>query len=148
MIIRFSIQGEIQLSRVIATISATVKDMTPAFEKSGEDLLRIFSYDVFETEGQAVDETWSPLSKAYAKRKERQFPGKGILEATGKMRQSFMAKADDTSLTLWNAMEYFKYHQSNQPRTVIPRRVMLKLTENMREMVVKNMQVYLAEQVG
>ena len=148
MQLRFSIQGDVQLSRNLTKVVATVQEMTPAFEKSAEDLIRIISYDVFETEGQAIDEAWAPLSKAYAYRKAKMYPGKGILEATGTMRQSFQSQVDSTSLVIWNAMEYFKYHQSNQAREKIPRRAMLKLTENMREMVVKNFQTYFLEQIG
>lgn len=146
--LKFSLDGSLQLSRVLFTVSAAVQDWTPAFEKSGEDLVRFFSYDVFESEGEAIDETWSPLAKAYALRKEKKYPGMGILQATGTMRDSFMSQADSTSLKIWNAAEYFKYHQSSAPRTKLPRRVMMKLTENLREMVVKNFQTQFKEQSG
>lgn len=111
-------------------------------------MIRFFSYDVFESEGEAIDESWEPLAKAYAFRKEKLFPGKGILDASGLMRESFMSQADSTSLRIWNAAEYFKYHQSSAPRTRLPRRVMMKLTENLREMVVKNFQTQFKEQAG
>jgi phage gpG-like protein len=149
MYLRFAIEGEVQLSRKLLTISDAVKDWSPAFQKSGEDLIEFFSYDVFETEGNAIDERWMPLSQPYAKRKAKRYPNAGILEATGTMRKSFMQAADATSLTIWNAAEYFKYHQSKQPRSSsLPRRVVMKLTENLRQLVVKNFQAYFLERVG
>ena len=146
--LQFSIDGQLQLSRVLFTLSAAVKDWTPAFEKSGEDLIRFFSYDVFESEGEAIEESWAPLAQAYAIRKEKKYPGSTILTATGAMRESFMSQADSTSLKIWNASEYFKYHQSSAPRTRLPRRAMMKLTENLREMVVKNFQTQFQESTG
>lgn len=137
-----------QLSRVLMGLSAAVQDWTPAFEKSGEDLVRFFSYDVFESEGQAIDDLWTPLSAAYAKRKEKLYPDKGILDATGLMRESFMSQADPTSLKIWNAVEYFKYHQSIEPRSKLPRRVMMRLTTDLREVVIKNFQTQFQERAG
>ncbi len=148
MQLRFLIEGQVELSRVLGNIRAATQDWTPALSQSAEDLIEIFSYDVFETEGGAVDEVWAPLSAAYAYQKEKKYPGAGILEATGTMRQSFTSLIDSTSLTVGNASEYFKYHQSNAPRKKIPRRVMMKLTENMKETVVKNFQTQLLEQIG
>lgn len=148
MRLQFTIDGQLQLSRVLLGLSVAVKDWTPAFEKSGEDLTRFFSYDVFESEGEAIDENWSPLSKAYALRKEKLYPGKTILDASGLMRDSFLSQADSTSLKIWNAAEYFKYHQSSAPRTKMPRRVMMRLTEDLREVVVKNFQTQFQEATG
>jgi hypothetical protein len=144
-----SVQGEVQLSRRLMIASDAVKDWTPAFEKSAEDLLEIIQYDVFETEGEAINERWQPLSPKYEKAKAKRYPDAGVLQATSTMRQSFMSRADSTSLTIWNAVEYFKYHQSNQQRrSSLPRRAMLKLTQAMREMVVKNFQVVFLENIG
>lgn len=146
MYLRFSVEGEVQISRALLKISSAVQDLTPAFEKSGEDLTEILSYDVFETEGAAIDEHWQPLSIAYSKTKARKFPGQPILVASGLMRDSFVPTANANSLVIRNMVEYFKYHQSRAERkSNLPRRVMMKLTENMREMVVKNVQRQLQE---
>lgn len=140
MYLRFSISGQVQLSRVLLNVSNAVKDWTPALEKSAEDLIEVFSYDVFESEGGAIGEAWDPLSAAYAKRKEKKYPGNPILVATGLMQDSFTRLVDTTSLKIGNSAEYFKYHQSSAPRTKLPRRVMMKLTLDLREIVVKNFQ--------
>lgn len=145
MYISFGIEGTRELSRNLMGIAQTARDWTPAFAKSGEDLIEFFSYDVFESEGQAVDAPWQELSPQYAKAKTRKYPDAGILQATGTMRQSFMQRFDATSLVIWNAVEYFKYHQSKQPRTRLPRRVMMRLTEDLKQMVVKNFHSYFME---
>lgn len=146
MQISFSIEGQVELSRVLMNVVTAISDWTPALSTSAEDLIEVFSYDVFETEGEAIGALWAPLSLAYSKWKERHFPGQPILTATGHMRESFTSIIDTTSLTIGNAAEYFKYHQSRGPRTSnLPRRVMLKLTENMKEQVIKNFQRQLLE---
>ena len=146
--IQFAIEGELQLSRKLRGIAANARDWGPAFKQSADDLVQVFSGPVFETEGQEIDEKWSPLSKAYALRKTKKFPGTKILEATGNMRASFMSKYDSMSATIWNATEYFKYHQSKEPREKLPRRVMMKLTDSLREMVVKNFHQYFYDTIN
>ena len=147
MQIQFMIEGELQLSRRLTGIAESARDWGPAFKQSVEDLKQVFSGPVFETRGAEIDASWSPLSKAYALRKAKLYPGKGILEATGAMKNSFASKFDATSASVWNTATYFKYHQSNQPRTKLPRRVMMKLTENLKQMVVKDFQEYFRDSV-
>ncbi len=143
MQIQFAIEGTLELSRRLTGLASSVEDWSPAFEQSAEDLKQIFSGPVFDTEGAKIDTAWSPLSRAYALRKERMYPGKKILEATGTMRNSFVSNFDATSARIWNTATYFKYHQSNKPRTKMPRRVMMKLTENLKQMVVENFNIQL-----
>lgn len=148
MQIQFSIDGQIELSRVLRGIQSSIQDFTPALSQSSEDLIEIFSYDNFESEGGTLEAPWAPLSAAYAKRKERLYPGAGILVATGLMQSSFTGLIDSTSLIIGNTAEYFKYHQSSGPRSRLPRRIMMRLTENMKETVVKNFQTQIYESVA
>lgn len=146
--ISWTIEGEKQLSRNLLLVASRVKDWTPAFAETAYTLKDLFSNGVFETEGAAIDEHWAPLSKAYAYRKAQKYPGKGILEATGAMRNGFMTLWRPDMAAVWNEVEYFKYHQSNKPRHVLPRRVMMKLAEAQRTQVVKIFHSYFAEVVG
>lgn len=135
--ISWTIEGEKQISRNLLLLAGRVKDWTPAFAETAYELKNIFSGPVFDSEGGVIDEHWAPLSKAYAYRKAKKFPGKGILEATGKMRSGFLTLWRPDMAAVWNETEYFKYHQSNAPRAKLPRRVMMKLAAAQREMVVK-----------
>jgi phage gpG-like protein len=139
----WTIEGETQLSRRLVIMADRVKDWTPAFKETAYTLKEIFSGPVFDTEGAAIEEHWSPLSKAYALRKEKKHPGKGILEATGTMRSGFMTLWRPDMAQVWNKVEYFKYHQSNLPRrSGLPRRVIMKLAETQRQQVVKIFHTY------
>jgi phage gpG-like protein len=145
----WTIEGVTQLSRNLLILASRVKDWTPAFEATAYELKNLFSGEVFDTEGSVIEESWAPLSKAYAYRKAQKYPGKGILEATGKMRNGFMTLWRPDMAAVWNEVEYFKYHQSNQPRTSnLPRRVMMKLAGAQREMVVKIFHTYFSSVVN
>ena len=134
----FNIEGEQQLSRNLLIMAERVKDWTPAFRETAEELKSIFENDVFTTQGAVIDEHWSPLKKGYALAKSKKYPGKGLLEATGTMRHGFMTLWRPDMAAVWNKVEYFKYHQSNQARSSnLPRRVMIKLANAQKVQVVK-----------
>lgn len=48
----------------------------------------------FATEGAAGGQRWPALSPAYAKAKRRRFPGRKIMQRTGKLRKSLTNKRD------------------------------------------------------
>lgn len=145
--LEWSIEGEKQLSRRLRNIGDSVKNWQPAFDKATKRLKDIFENDVFNTQGGAIGEAWSPLSRAYAAQKAKRYGNRGILEATGRMRNSFQRQFKPDYGKVWNSVNYFKYHQSNQPRQKLPRRVMMKLAEEQREIVVKIFQQVAIEKI-
>jgi phage gpG-like protein len=97
----------------------------PEFIKLGDWLKEYYSGPVFLSSGSVLGAPWAPLSSNYQKYKAKKFTGRGILEKTGTMRKSFQAEATKNSVKITNTADYFKYHQSSAPRTVLPRRIML-----------------------
>ena len=145
MYLSVTIEGEQQLSRKLRIVQELVKDWTPAFQETAETLKDVFSGEVFDSEGGAIEESWPRLSPAYAYRKARLYPGTGILVATGAMRESFVATFSKDMAVVGNSSEYFKYHQSNAPRTKLPRRVMMKLTNELKTRIVRIFNTYYQE---
>ena len=137
MFLSFQIEGNIELSRNLTQLDANMKDWTPEFRETGEYLKGFFSEQVFDTEGSVFGEPWAPLSPAYAARKAKKYPGKGILVASGKMKDSFDMDASGTYVRVYNTTDYFKYHQSNQPRYRIPRRIIMKLDEKRKQDIIQ-----------
>ncbi len=133
----WQIEGEQQLLRNLRGIRESMGDWRPAFRKVARELKDTFANDVFQTEGGAVDESWSPLSPKYLAQKRAQGFSGGTLIKTGKMKKAFKSMFDPNSATLWNAAQYFKYHQSNKPRNKLPRRVMIKLGNDQKVLVVR-----------
>ena len=122
-----TLEGEKQLSRRILKLADGVKDFRPELAKSATFLKDFFGGEVFDTRGQAIDEPWE------MRRREYQWP---ILERSGKMRRSFKMKAEKLRAEVWNATSYFKFHQSRMPRHRLPRRVMMKMTDMLKDQVI------------
>ena len=133
----FDIEGDKQISRRLLIASKGFKDFRKPFDKTGKYLRDFIKEDVFETRGSVIGETWKPLSKKYAIWKSQHYPGKGILEATGNMKSGFKYKANRQSVVVGNIVDYFKFHQSNKPRTKMPRRIVMKLDEKRKQEIVK-----------
>lgn len=146
--LNWQIEGEQQLSRRLQNIGEGVKDWTPAFKETADELARIFQQDVFETEGGIIGEQWAALSPTYlAKKLAEGYPATPLIR-TGKMQAGFQSMFKADYAEVWNAIAYFKYHQSNRPRKKLPRRVMMKLGENQKQLVVKIFHTYWYKKVN
>ena len=76
--LKFTIEGETQLSRNLLLVATKIKDWTPAFQETALTLQSLFSGEVFDTQGAVIDESWSPLKKAYVLQKSKK---KGVVTA-------------------------------------------------------------------
>lgn len=142
MDLTWDIEGTKELSRRIGEIGKEIQDWTPAFKQAASDLKQVYENDVFSTEGSEVGEHWKPLSSRYLARKVAQGYPPDILIRTGKMKKSFQSLFRSDYAEVWNSVYYFKYHQSKEPRTRLPRRVMMKLGEQQKQLVVKIFHTY------
>ena len=133
----WQIEGEQQLLRQLRGVSESVKDWKPAFKKTVSELKRTFQNDVFATQGREIGEKWPPLKPMYLAQKRAQGFSGGPLVKSGKMQKGFQTLFKSDMGAVWNSVAYFQYHQSNKPRTKLPRRVMMKLGENQKQLVVK-----------
>lgn len=87
---------------------------------------------IFERKQARGDEMkWDPLSKKYARWKERNYPGTPILVRTGALKESMIRKGapgnifaiGKTSAIFGTSIKYGIYHDSDEPRkTKLPRR--------------------------
>ena len=145
----WEIEGTQQLSRVLRDIGDGVKDWTPAFRESAEELVKIFSNDVFATQGDAIGERWKPLTPRYlAKKIEDGYPADTLIR-TGAMKKNFKSLFKSDMAEIWNSTAYFQYHQSDKPRqSNLPRRVMMKLGEQQKQLVVKIFHTYWYKKVN
>ncbi len=134
----WNIEGEQQLLRNLRGIKEGMGNWKPAFRKTARELKKVFANDVFATKGKAIDENWPPLKPMYLAKKRAAGYSATPLIKTGKMQKAFKAQFDANSATIWNAVAYAKYHQSNKPRSSnLPRRAMMKLGNDQKAMIVK-----------
>jgi len=139
----FEIEGEKHIERTLMVSSEKLKTYYKPLQKSADLLLSDID-QAFQSEG-AIFGGWAPLSPRYEAWKSRHFPGRGILERTGKMRGGFRKEVGTRELVISNPLEYFRFHQSRMPRTKMPRRVMLFIRNVTKENIVKFFQEYIQE---
>jgi len=138
----WSIEGEKQLARKLRGIGAGIKDWTDAFGEAGDRLKGIFENEVFASEGAVIGERWQPLKPSYLAQKVKAgFPPDTLIKR-GVMKSSFASDVKKDQATIYNTSPYFKYHQSKEARSKIPRRVMMKLGNKQKEIVVKIFHTY------
>lgn len=148
--IRLTLEGDIILDRVLAGIEARARDLTPAWP----GVVRAFREIVgraFDSEGASTGSPWPQL----AERTQRDRIAKGyepahpILERSTTLRRSlvigdsggFTHMAPD-ALAIGSAVAYFKYHQSNKPRTRLPRRAPALFTADDRHALMRPIRLY------
>ena len=122
----FHVEGEKQISRRLNLMK--VKKFKNAFDRIGRQLVQFYSSAVFSSEGAVIGEKW-PNGPQYHR-----------LQRTGAMRSSFRHRATEEQLVVENTASYFRYHQSNRPRHKLPRRVMIKLDNPRKQLVVREIQ--------
>ncbi len=155
---RLDIAGEVQMDRGIARFSDGLTDYRPIWPVIADDFYAMEERQ-FKTEGREGGEAWKDLSPEYAGWKQAHYPGKPILQRTGDLVASLTSGNDPNAvkveerkkLTLGSKVPYAIYHQSPQPRKVLPRRPEIMLTEEFKRSVMHQLHVYLvhmATQMG
>ena len=130
------------MDRGIARFADGVSDYRPVWPMIEDDFYALEKRQ-FESVGAAGGEKWPELSPEYRGWKEAHYPGKPILERTGDLVRSLTNANDPNAvriedrrtLTLGTRIPYAIYHQSIQPRRVLPRRPEIMLTEGFKRMV-------------
>ena len=137
----FEIQGEKQLSVELGIAADGIKKWDKPLAKVGDTLLKSFDLN-FSSRG-ALFGGWAPRKPQYkAGKRVDSWP---LLEKTGAMRKGFSSDVTDDYVKLENKLPYFKYHQSNEPRKKIPRRIMMKIDQQRRNEIVKIFQAYIIQ---
>jgi phage gpG-like protein len=108
---------------------------------------RIFSAEgAFEERGK-----WQDLSPAYARWKQKHYPGRKILELTGRMKLSLVARGSSenvtqitsTEMSLGTVVPYAIFHQKGTPN--MPMRKVIEITSEEKLRWVQIMHKYMVE---
>lgn len=128
----FEIEGDKQIS---AELGITIDHLTDFSEPMSEaaDIMMDAVEDNFDKRGGRFG-GWAP------RKDKKTHP---LLELTGDMRKGFYKESTSEYAMVGNEDPKFPFHQSNQPRTKIPRRVMLQIDARMRDEIFKAFQRYI-----
>lgn len=146
------IAGEVQVDRGIARFADAIADYRPVWSVI-EDEFYAEEKAQFASEGAEGGEKWAPLSPEYAGWKAVRYPGKPILQRTGSLMKSLTSPLDPNAvrvegrkqLTLGSKLPYGIYHQSIEPRRVLPRRPEIMLTKQFATASMRHIQAYLVQ---
>lgn len=125
-------QGFKELSRTLMVMSDGLDDWDEPFKEIGGELVEVWDLN-FAGRGSLFG-GWEPAKMDY---------GHPLLEDTRAMRDSFGYGATKDTLELYNTDPKFRFHQSKEPRTKLPRRVMMMLDEERKQLVQKRFQEYI-----
>jgi hypothetical protein len=125
MQVRVVVTGDKQLISKLTALGPKLSEFSAAFAILGKELTDYYAGKGFASQGGIFGESWKQLSPVYASKKGRNFPGRGIL----------VASATPTTLTIGNDTPYFKYHQSTEPRSKMPRRASMGVNSEVKSIV-------------
>ncbi len=132
MDLKVTLEGEAQVSRRLLIVADGITNFEAPLRNIGSELQKTFQQN-FAQQG-ALFGGWAERKKDYP------WP---ILNKTGRMRQGFRQNLGKQELIITNVTPYFKYHQSNKPRSRLPRRVMMKIDNDRRNFITKEFQAYI-----
>jgi phage gpG-like protein len=144
--IRLEFYGEAQLDRTLARFSAG--DLRPVWEELAGRFASVEGRQ-FRSEGRYGSGGWAPLSADYAEWKHAHYPGKPILERTGRLvasltRRPFPVEViTPASMTIGSDVDYGEFHQRGGGR--LPQRRPVELPESERRAWVNRIQRYIVQ---
>jgi len=135
--LRIDVEGEAELSARLEKLVRGITNLRAPMKEVGEYLTDFFAGEVFASRGGVFGEPWPALSTNYAAKKAIEFPGRIPLVRTGLMNRSFKSRPDTLSVEVYNPVPYFDYHQSQEDRTRLPRRAMMKVDAKRGDTIVE-----------
>lgn len=133
-----------------------VKQLSAVFEKTGRGLsnlreplqnsTRYMEAEIqnnYDNQGATFNAKWAPLAESTKKQKLRKYGSTTPLVNTGRMKKGFKSRVGTQQAVIENNTPYFKYHQSNKPRTKLPRRVMMAIGNKQQAKIIRFFTEYL-----
>lgn len=136
--IKFQVMNEVQFNRAFEVAIVGVSNFDQPFTMIADDFFQSMG-NTFQAEGAFEGRPrWLDLSPAYAKWKARHYPGRKILELSGRLGRSLSVKGGEDNilsmtpleLTMGTRVPYAKYHQTGTPR--MPMRKIIELTQEQK----------------
>lgn len=144
------LEGEEVIQRKLEGLEERLSDMTPAWPA----VLAVFRgimKQAFATEGASTGSPWPQLKPSTVKQREREgFPGRHpILARTHTLERALTSEGGASVVVRMPRyfavavdLDYFKYHQSKRPRTKLPRRAPINLTQDDKTRLLHPIRLY------
>lgn len=126
-------------SEKLATLREKFQDFSGALGTLSGMLIKFYGDTNFASTGRSLGDAWAPLKSSTVAQKNKQWPGRAILERTGTLKGGFQGDVTPQTLTIHNDVPYFKPHQLGTATGPgrghnIPARKMLGVNEDVTTM--------------
>lgn len=151
--VNITLEGDQLIVRKFRGIAERADNISP---EAWDELLDVFfaiTGEAFDTEGGSTTEgAWPDLAETtIAERRRQGFPPGPILDRTGLLSGAVSGEDPEgmhvvkgpNFLSASVLVEYFKYHQSTQPRTRLPRRAMISFTQDDKHAMLRPIRLYI-----
>lgn len=133
----FEIEGEKQISAELGVTVDMLQDFSDPMSTAA-DIMMDAVEDNYDKRGSRFG-GWAPRKPTMPPQTHP------LLEKTGAMRRAMHKESGKDYAMVDNNDPKFPFHQSNQPRTKLPRRVMLMIDATMRDEIFKAFQLYVVK---
>lgn len=146
----FEVEGKAQFDRAFNRVGAHIDDLREVWDEVQPAFYKIES-EQFKSEGsRGGGGRWKALSPAYKKRKAILYPGKPILQASGRMYEALTSETGDsvtvktkTEFGVGTTLPYARYHQKGGAK--LPKRAPVDFSESQKRDLTKATQKGLLE---
>ena len=145
--LRFSaeVQGVVELDRAFNRVNEYISDFRSIWPSVTTTVYGIFNQQFASEGAHGASGTWKPLSPAYKKWKEVNYPGQPILKLTNSLYESLSSpegldsiyRPERDSLTIGSKVPYAARHQKDRP--------IISLTESDKREITKSIQLPLVQ---
>lgn len=142
------VKGTAEVSAMLNGLGLDIQDLKGAMTDVGDRAIKVFSGQVFASQGGFIDQQWPRLSPRYAVEKAKHWAGRPPLVRTGVMQRSFVKAVGPMEVTVSNSASYFKYHQSSAARRKLPRRAMIGIYQGMQSDVTNTIAAALSRKIA
>jgi phage gpG-like protein len=151
-----SFSGSRDISRRLKALDGALANLTPAWPEV-DAVFRIIVAEQFDSEGAHGGVPFAPLAPSTQAERKRQgyLPTFPILQRTHRLKDSLTRVTADTITEHWpqryaigTRVPYYVYHQSQAPRTRLPRRAPVQLTSDDKNALMRPVRNWLRGQAA
>lgn len=147
LVLTITVEGRASVLRYFTALDTRCRDLSPVLQGVIALKLRSWQGRVFDSEGQAqASGRWPSLAEAYARRKEREYPGQPLMVRTGDLRTSLteaggthIERVEPLALEFGTSLPYAYAHEAGRG---VPKRAMLDLPGPLVAEVVRDIEAY------
>lgn len=133
-VISISIKDPKALERLKQFTAGGDKLILPGLmDEIGEYMTKYAANEGQASQGGVFDATWPRLNQKYAVYKAKKFPGRPIMERSGKLKDSWGYRSSETGVDLGNNTKYWAFHQGGGQH--LPKRVLISINDTNKKKI-------------